>query len=104
MNQHPFMVSGTGGFCTDLIKHTNNKLIGKVGAQGIYCVGIKDKNIGIAMKIENGSMAVIPPVVIRLLKKFNILTKDELHNLRKYEVMDNLNDVATKVGEVRAVF
>ncbi|MCY7864773.1 asparaginase [Bacillus spizizenii] len=35
------MVAGTGGFCTELIKNTNGKLIGKLGSDGVYCVAIK---------------------------------------------------------------
>lgn len=40
MNRHPEMVSGTGGFCTALIKACNGRMIGKIGAQGVYCIGI----------------------------------------------------------------
>lgn len=104
MTNHPEMVSGTGGFCTDLIAATNKRLIGKVGAEGVYCVGIKDKNIGIAIKIESGSMAVLPPAVISVLKQLKLISESELKALSKYETMDNLNDLETKVGEINAVF
>lgn len=29
MNRAPEMVAGTGGFCTELIRHTKGKLVGK---------------------------------------------------------------------------
>lgn len=104
MTNYPEMISGTNGFCSDLIRAANKKLIGKVGAEGVYCVGIKDKNIGIAIKMESGNMSVLPPAVIGVLKQFNILTEKELKTLSKYEIMDNTNDLKTVVGKIQAVF
>ncbi len=50
MNAHPEMVAGTHGFCTELMEKTHGKLFGKLGAEGVYCIGIRDKNLGIAVK------------------------------------------------------
>jgi len=104
MNRHPYMVSGTGGFCTELIKNTHGKLIGKVGAEGVYCIGIKNKNTGIAVKMEDGNMKRLPPVVVHVLKKLGLLSRQEYEALGAYHVMSNLNDVHWKVGEIRPVF
>jgi L-asparaginase II len=104
MTNHPFMIAGTDGFCTELIKHTNGKLIGKVGAEGIYCVGLKEEGIGIAVKIEDGSMDVLPPVVMKILETMNILDRDELKSLNKFRIINSYNDVGTKVGEIYPVF
>jgi L-asparaginase II len=104
MNQHPEMIAGTNGFCSELIANTNGKLIGKIGAEGIYCVGLKNEGIGIALKIEDGNMQRIPPVVIKLLEELHVLTKQELNSLRKYSPISNLNDLGNKVGDVRANF
>lgn len=104
MVKHPEMVSGTNGFCTDLIAASNGKLVGKVGAEGVYCVGVKGMDIGIAMKMESGSMAVLPPAVLSVLKDLNILNEEELASLGKYNPMINYNDLKNKVGEINAVF
>ncbi len=104
MVSHPEMISGTGGFCTGLMKASNGKLIGKVGAEGIYCVGVKNRNLGFAIKIESGSMAMLPPVVIKILQQLDVLSANELKALSSYEVMNNLNDIGTTVGFIRPVF
>jgi L-asparaginase II len=78
--------------------------VGKVGAEGVYCVGIKDRDIGIAIKIESGSMVVLPPVVISVLRELDVLTNSELNALQKYNPMINTNDLNNKVGEIRAIF
>lgn len=104
MVSYPEMIAGSGGFCTDLIKYSDGKLIGKIGTDGVYCVGVRERNLAFAVKIESGSMAVIPPVVIKILRKFDVLSEKEFSNLERYEIMDNINDVNTVVGQVQAVF
>lgn len=104
MNAAPQMVSGTDGFCTRLIASTKNTLIGKVGAEGIYCVGIKNKNIGIAIKIHDGSMKVLPPVVLQILDQLGFLDTDMKNELHNFIEMDNTNDIGTVVGKIKAVF
>ncbi len=104
MTTSPEMVSGTGGFCTELMRLTEGKLIGKVGAEGVYCVGVKDKNIGIAIKIENGNMAMLPPVVIRVLEQLRLLDTDDLSRLERYRHIPNRNDVKSIVGDIYPVF
>lgn len=104
MTSEPFMISGTDGFCTNLIKNTNKKLIGKVGAEGVYCIGVKDKNIGIAVKIESGSMAVLPVVVMKILNYLGLLTNEENIALSKYIKIENKNDNNLTVGFVETAF
>ncbi|UCH95746.1 MAG: asparaginase [Candidatus Aminicenantes bacterium] len=101
MNAHPEIISGTGGFCTALISSTNGKLIGKIGADGVYCVGIKDQNIGLAVKIEDGNMNALSTVVVEILANLGILTKTEKEKLEKFRAKDVTNDRKIVVGVQR---
>lgn len=118
MNAAPEMVAGYGGFCTDLIRHTHGRLIGKLGADGIYCVGVKAKchgsddgsgdgriGMGIAMKIEDGNYdRAIPPVVIHVLESLDLLNASEMSALEGYRHPMVLNGRKEAIGEIRAVF
>ena len=104
MNRHPEMVAGTNGFCTELIRHTHGKLIGKIGAEGVYCIGLKNKNMGIAVKMEDGSMKRVPPVVMEVISQLGVLNRQELQALEPWHCMDNFNDVRWKVGSIQPVF
>jgi len=42
-------------------------MIGKIGVEGVYCVGVKDKGLVLAVKIEDGNMSVLSCVVIQVL-------------------------------------
>jgi len=98
MTAHPEMVAGSDGFCTELMKITKGKMIGKIGAEGVYCVGIKDRGLALAVKIEDGNMSVLSSVVIQVLDQFDVLSDDERKQLEKFRVKENLNDRQTIVG------
>ncbi|MFQ5709589.1 MAG: asparaginase, partial [bacterium] len=55
MAGHPEMIAGTGRFDTDLMRVTKGRMVSKVGAEGIRCVGMRGKPpLGIALKVEDG--------------------------------------------------
>lgn len=100
----PEMLAGTNGFCTELIKISNGKLIGKLGAEGVYCVGAVDKNIGFAVKIEDGNVRALDTVVTSVIEQLGLLEKTELDNLKNYVSWQIKNDVGTIIGEYNPVF
>ncbi len=105
MNNAPEMVSGTDGFCTELIKQTNGKLVGKLGAEGIYCLGIKGRNIGLAVKIEDGDVTrAINPAVMKCLKDMDVLESKELESLEKFTKIPNYNNKKEIIGYAEPSF
>jgi L-asparaginase II len=104
MTHNPEMIAGTGGFCTELMKHTHGKLFSKLGAEGVYCVGVKDRGIGIALKIADGGVRAIPSVVVPILDELGILNDSEREALASWAIQPNRNDVGKQVGVYRPVF
>ena len=105
MNNYPELVAGTGGFCTELMKHSNGKLIGKIGADGVYCLAVKGMDVGIAIKIEDGNMhRAVPPVVMRCLEELNVLTTSEMEALKRFRHEHLINSLGEDVGKVNPVF
>ena len=104
MNHHPEMVAGTDGFCTELMKATHGRLIGKIGAQGVYCIGIKEPKLGIALKIEDGMLGMASVAAMQVLKELNLLSEKEYSVLSKFHIKPNLNDDNITVGKIYPVF
>lgn len=100
MTKAPEMVAGTGGFCTELMKNTGGKLIGKLGAEGIYCIGVKDMDLGIAIKIEDGNTRALWPTAVKCLEDLEVLTEEEKIALNNFKIKDNVNNIKGKVGEI----
>ena len=100
----PEMVSGSGGFCTELMRHTGGKLIGKVGANGVYCVGSKENGLGLAVKIEDGSMEVLSTVALQVLLDLDLLTPREYGQLKDFHIRGITNDRNIVVGVQRPCF
>ena len=98
MTQNPWYVGGDDRFCTRFIEHGNKKWIGKIGAEAVYCIGIKDENIGIAIKALDGSFRAIYAAVLFLLEKWKIINKEIFNKFRDFIYLKNSkNDEVVKL-------
>jgi L-asparaginase II len=68
MATHPFLVGGTDKFDSILIAETGGRVVSKVGADGVHSVVIRDRAIGIALKVEDGSSRAQYPALLQLLQ------------------------------------
>jgi L-asparaginase II len=88
MTRYPELVAGTGRFCTALMQSFDGGLIGKVGAEGCYAVGLRAEltahlptpvgALGIAIKVEDGNGAVVAPIVCEVLRQLNVPVPEAL--------------------------
>ena len=111
MIDFPEMVGGTKDrLDTELIKAGAGRLISKIGAEGVYTVGVLPcaewpAGLGLALKIEDGDdHRARPPAVIEALRQLNILAQNELAALASYAPTIIRNRRGEKVGEARAAF
>ena len=104
MNQEPEMLAGTGGFCTEFTKNTDGKFCGKLGAEAVYCIGVKDRDLGIAVKIEDGNYRALYPAVISTLNQMGLLSEQENEALKRFANPPVINTLGAIVGEIRPAF
>jgi L-asparaginase II len=111
MISFPEMIGGTKSrLDTELIKAGNGRLISKIGAEGVYTIGVLPSNdwprgLGLALKIEDGDdHRARPPAVIEALRQLGVLTKPELITLAAYAPTAITNRRGELVGEARAAF
>jgi L-asparaginase II len=107
----PVMIGGTKDrLDTELIRAGQGRLISKIGAEGVYTVGVLPSEkwpngLGFALKIEDGDdRRARPPAVIDALRQLGVLTQDHLQSLEKYSPTLITNRRGDQVGEVRAAF
>ncbi len=101
MRAAPNMVAGSGRLCTNLMQTTQGRLVGKVGAGGLYCVGrAENSGYGLAIKIEDGNDKLIDAVVCRLAVHLGWLSQEEFLALRPHWELPIFNHQRELVGEV----
>lgn len=103
MRDNPRMVIGDGEFCTDLMINSGNKVIGKVGAEGVYCVSIPEKSLGICIKIADGEEKAESPVIISILKHLGVLSKTEIQKLKTWAYPEITNHKGSVTGNILPV-
>jgi L-asparaginase II len=107
MTSHPELVAGSGRFCTQLMRTFGDRLVGKVGADASYAIGVRTgfagrvpHPIGIAVKIEDGNSLILQAVVLEVLRQLGIGTEDALPALRQFNHAALNNTVGLPVGHL----
>lgn len=99
----PFMVAGSKRYCTDMMKITAPQIIGKTGAEGVFCLSLTTKQIGVCIKIDDGKMLPQYNVAQSFVEATGMFSREQLSPLHHYaeEALTNFNKFQT--GEIRTV-
>jgi L-asparaginase II len=107
MTTYPELVGGTvERLDTEMMRATAGALISKVGAEGVYTVGVLPserwpRGVGLALKIEDGEdRRARPPVVIESLRQLGVLKGDAYEAVTPYAMFPVRNHRGERVGEV----
>lgn len=114
MSTYPELVGGEGRFCTELMRLFNGSLIGKVGADGCYAIGVKVSDetrriggkgaLGIAVKIEDGNLSILYTAVLEILKQLGLVEPIVCQGLASFDMQKVLNTAGVVTGNVTYQF
>ena len=79
--ENPFMVAGSGRLCSEVIELTGRRVLVKTGADGVYTAALRDKNLGVALKIDDGTGEAAQVAILAVLTKLDSLHTAELEAL-----------------------
>ena len=77
MATHPDLIAGHGRACTELGHAMKGRGIVKTGAEGVYVAIAKEKKLGIALKIEDGTTRASEAAIAALLVRIGMLERDD---------------------------
>jgi len=103
MTNYPFLVGGTDRFDTDYIKAMKGRSITKIGGEAIRGGSMKTEkygNIGIALKVQDGNKRALDPSLIEILKHLDIISPNEIEQLKIYETPSIYNHRKIEIGKV----
>ncbi|MDQ3577616.1 MAG: asparaginase [Actinomycetota bacterium] len=102
---HPYLVAGHARLDTDLMRVGD--VIAKGGASGVQCVGLPE-GMGLAVKIEDGSMGLPPSpgavATIAALQQLKILDEAQVTSLSAHARPVVRTATGLMVGETRPTF
>ncbi|MFL5383440.1 MAG: asparaginase [Longimicrobiaceae bacterium] len=101
MTEHPGMVAGCGRVCTALMRQAHGRLFAKVGAEGVYCVGVPGAELGIALKVEDGAARAVAPAILGVLRELDLISEDDYGALHSFAYAELLNTRGEPVGQIR---
>ncbi|KAK0647283.1 hypothetical protein DIS24_g7887 [Lasiodiplodia hormozganensis] len=108
MVSHPEMVAGEGRFCTVLMEAFGDAVIGKLGADACYGVGVRASGrrgaLGIAVKIEDGNEEILYAAVAEILEQLQIGTVDMRQKLAAFHHLSRVNTAGAVTGKVSFQF
>jgi L-asparaginase II len=101
MAAEPFMVAGSGRFCTDVMQATEGRALVKTGAEGVYCGALPDAGLGIALKVDDGATRAAENLMARLLHRLGALDKAALGRLSAPLERPLFNRAGREIGALR---
>lgn len=104
MIAHPDNVSGPGDFVTDIMAMSGGRVAAKSGAEGLICLAVPERELGIAIRVLDGSFRPHPDVALETLRQLDILdapTRDAILARHSPELR---NHNGRLVGEIRPAF
>jgi L-asparaginase II len=102
--RNPEMIAGEGRFDTDMMRVTRGRILAKVGAEGIQCLGIDvPAPMGMAVKVVDGSARAVPAIVIAVLEKLQLLSPSEIAALSEYRNATLRNHRGLEVGKIETM-
>jgi L-asparaginase II len=110
MTRHPELVAGEGRYCTVLMHAFGDALVGKLGADASYAIGVRacaatkalgtDGALGIAVKIEDGNVPMLYAVVSEVLALLQIGSTAQRQSLAAFHHPLMRNTMQVEAGRV----
>ncbi len=101
MTRHPELVAGEGRACTNLMRAMDGRVAVKTGAEGFFIAIIPEKQLGVALKIADGTTRASECALAAILVKLGVLNADHPET-RKYLNAPVLNRRDIQTGWQRA--
>ncbi|CAD0110921.1 unnamed protein product [Aureobasidium uvarum] len=108
MAAHPHMIAGDSRFCTDFMRLFSGAVVGKLGAEGCYGVGVRNceatrrlgakDGLGIAVKIEDGNIDILYVALMEILTRLDIGTEEVREELNRSYCMMPKNTMGVVTG------
>lgn len=104
VGRYPELIAGRyKRICTDLVRVSKGRLFAKIGAEGVYVIGVRDHGVGLAVKVDDGQGRGLFPLVVDLCERFGWLQPEQLDELMRWRAGDLRNWAGRTVGRTEVL-
>jgi L-asparaginase II len=100
----PFMVAGTGRFCTAIMEECGEDALVKVGAEGVYCAAFPKQGLGVALKVDDGAQRGAEVAMGALLRRHGVIDDARAEKLKAHLTPVLTNWAGKYAGDMRPAF
>ena len=97
MVTEPWFVAGTGRLCTELLADATGDVLVKVGAEGVQFAALPHRGVGVALKVEDGSVPASEIALGHVLAELEGRDRPDVFGPRRRVT----NHAGVPVGELR---
>jgi len=97
----PFMVAGSGRYCSAVMAVTGRSVLLKTGAEGVFCASLPEYGLGVALKCDDGATRASEIMMSAVLRHIGVLTEEMEAKLARRIVTPLENRNGIHVGDVR---
>ena len=97
---YPQYMSGTQDIAAQITRATNGRVLVKIGAEGFFIATIAEHNLGIALKVADGSVRGAEFSIVNLLAELNLMDESAIGKLDAQLNPKITNSRGEKVGYI----
>lgn len=102
MLRYPRAVSGAGRLSNELTEKSEGRVLAKGGAEGLKCLALPERGLGVALKCVDGQARALGPAVVAVLERLEALDAERLSALAEWREPVMKNAAGIEVGTLRA--
>jgi L-asparaginase II len=103
MSTEPFLVAGSGRYCTELMQAVGPRAVVKSGAEGVYTAALPDAGLGIALKCDDGASRAAELMMTAVLRRLGVFDQAAAARAPHLDRVAISNRQGADVGRLRTV-
>jgi L-asparaginase II len=98
----PRAIGGEGRLSTMLMGQAGGRLVAKGGAEGLECIGLVERGLGLVLKSEDGQARGLGPAALATLEQLGELSPADLERMPEWHRPVVKNHAGLEVGSLEA--
>lgn len=82
MTAYPDNIAGRGELDTELMRLSNGAVVAKIGAEGLLCMAVPERGVGIAIRIADGTFRGLNILAIAVLEQLQLVEADVISAMK----------------------